>query len=155
MEKFQNQCTVNREEILNSFLLSGEMMPQSKGIKLKATSPYKFSYQASTDTFSDFYSYKASLEKKNATVGLAGNVVGLFNGFLSSMAVNAASGAYKSSNIKDIAKKDFDTRKIYILDAYNKSCANLSEQMNKLEKSLRTQYNQNIKKLRNDISNIK
>lgn len=155
MEKFQNQCTVNREEILNSFLLSGEMMPQSKGIKLKATSPYKFSYQASTDTFSDFYSYKASLEKKNATVGLAGNVVGLFIGFLGSMAVNAASGAYKSSNIKDIAKKDFDTRKIYILDAYNKSCANLSEQMNKLEKSLRTQYNQNIKKLRNDISNIK
>ena len=155
MEKFQNQCSVNREEILNSFLLSGDMMPQSKEIKLKATSPHKFSYQASTGAFSDFYSYKASLEKKNATVGLAGNVVGLFTGFLGSMAVNAVSGAYKSSNIKDIAKKDFDTRKIYILDAYNKSCANLSEQMNKLEKSLRAQYDQNIKKLRNDISNIK
>lgn len=155
MERFRNQCLVNREEILKSFLLAGDMMPKSKEIKFKTYSPYKFSYQASTGGFNDFYSYKASLEKKNATAGLAGNVIGLFTGFLGSMAVNAVSGAYKSSNIQDIAKKDFDTRKMYIMDAYNKSCANLSDQLNKLEKSLRTQYNQNIKKLRNDISTIK
>lgn len=155
MEKFLNQCNVNRQTILESFFLLDDMAPNSQELNLKMTSPQKFNYRASASGFNEFYSYKSSLDKKNATVGLASSVISLFTGFLGSMVVDAASGAYKSSNIKDIANKDYNTRKIYIQDAYNKSCSNLNDQLTKLENNLRNQYNHNKKNLKNDLSSFK
>lgn len=150
MEDFLNQCNINRQNILRSYFIDN--VPNAPKFSLTDNSFRKFKYVASPSDFNEFYNYKISKEKRNTTAGVISSVVGLFTGFIGGLVVDTASGAYKSSNISDIANKDYETRRMYIIDAYNQCLDDLSVQINKLEKNLRTQYNQNKKSFSNDLS---
>ena len=151
MDEFLNQCNINRQNILESYFFDDiSYVPQ---FSINENFFRKFNYTANPYYFDEFYNYKLSKERKNATAGIASSVVGLFTNFLGGMVVDAVSGTYKSSNISDIANKDYETRKNYIIDAYYRCLDDLSNQINKLEKNLRAQYNQNKKSFTNELSN--
>lgn len=150
MDEFLNQCNINRQKILKSFFIYD--LPYAPEFSIDYNAFMKFNYSAIPYAFYEFYDFKRSKDNDNAKAGIVSSVVGLFTGFIGGLVVDAASGAYKSSNISDIANKDWETRRMYVIDAYNQCLNDLSSQINKLEQNLRAQYNQNKKSFSNGLT---